>query len=623
MAAALLLFGAAGGRPDAARAAERPALDRARYIGVDEIRPGQKGYGLSVFEGSRIDTFEVEVLGVRHNYFPQNDMILAYGRGHGLEKSGIIAGMSGSPVYFDGRLAGALAYGWDFQSSPIMGITPIASMLPLSASAAVPADAGAPSGGLSGSRALFDTLLVTRGTDATRLVLEHLGRESGLSRTDGGRRAQSRVPLWTSGIDPAAVPGLESVLGPAGFVPLAAGGGDARAADLLPAAALVPGASVAVQLVRGDASMSAVGTVTWREGDRVLAFGHPMFHLGRTEFPMATATIETVMPSLESSFKFGTASQVVGTIDVDLRNGIGGRIGPGPRTIPLSITVSDPLVGSTETYRFAVAETPFLTPVLCASMAASSLMARGKRAGDATVDVDTRIRLGDGRTLTSRNTLTVGSPAAAPTAELIRPLSLLYDNPYETVAVAEVEQTVTIRHRSESLWLVNVVLLTPNLHAGQTARVSATLQNYRGETIQRTLELPLPAGLAAREYTLQVCDSGGWQQAEGRRAPGLFRPQTLDQIITLLNEELSTRHLVVALVDSRPGVTAPGRELGRLPVSVMAALRAPGVEDGMSLTQGTVEARALIEFDAPVEGCIDLKLTLSEDPRGRGRKGTR
>lgn len=624
-AAAALLVSLVAVYPLSSRARGEERLDRTRYIGVEEIRPGMKGYGLSVFAGSRIDTFHVEVLGVRHDYFPQNDMILAYGTGHGLEKSGIVAGMSGSPVYLDGRLAGALAYGWDFQSAPVMGITPIASMLPISGAALVPAEAGAAMSVTSGGRAFFDTLLTTRGVGVTALVLERLSESLAPGAGGSGEGVRRTVPLWMSGLDPGALPGLAPFLSAAGFVPLAAGAGGAPGdgGGALTEAALVPGAAVAVQIVQGDASLSAVGTVTWREGDRILAFGHPMFHLGRAEFPMSTATIETVMPSFESSFKFGTASRVVGTIDIDLRNGIGGRIGAPPRTIPLTITVDDPLAGGSAVYHYEIADSPFLTPVMCASMSGSSLIARGKRAGDTTVDVRTTIRLVDGRTLSGVNTLNVGSPSAASTSEIIRPLSLLYDNPWEKVTIASVEQRIALRHRSESLSLVHAVLLTPSPHAGETARVAATFQNFRGESLERTLELRLPDGLTPREYTLQVCDSGGWMEAEGRRAPGRFRPQSLDGMLELLNDEPSGRQLILALVDTRPGVTAPGRELGRLPGSVLAAFRTPGVEDGMSLTQGTVEARRVIDFDAPVEGCIDLKLTLTENPRGSGAKGSR
>lgn len=615
------------------------ALDRARYIEVDEIVPGMKGYGLSVFSGAVIDTFQVEVLGVRRNYFPKNDMILAYGRGHGLEHSGIVAGMSGSPVYFDGRLAGALAYGWDYQSSPIMGITPIASMLNLNEAAQVPADlAGVPGAASAQGRAAWEELLDTRGEAALGLAARRAARALGWSADPAAAGLTTRVPLWSSGLDPDALRQLTEWLAPTGLTPIGAGaearasgamgaraglmaGGAGAAADGAPLAAdaLVPGAAIAIPIVQGDASLSAVGTVTWREGDRVLAFGHPMFHMGRTALPMATARIETVMPSFASSFKFGTASQVVGTLDVDMRNGIGGRIGASPRTIPMDLMISDPLSGPPQNYHYEIVDNPDLTPVFCASMAGSSALALGKRLGDATVDVATTITLVDGRALKTVNTMNVGAPSQAAASQVVRPLSLLMDNPLGVVAVASVRQEVTIRHHTEALTLQQVVLTTPEPRVGGVIEASLLLKNYRGALERRAIRLAVPEGLPAREYLLQIADADTWLTKDGARAPALYRPQTIDQLLTLLSDERSETVLQMTLVDPRPGVAAPGAELGRLPGSVMAALRSGVGEDGLSLTQGTNVARGSLTLPVPVNGFVELKVTLKESARDDGR----
>lgn len=631
------LAGLTAVRPAGATA---PAFDRARYIGVDEIRPGMKGYGLSVFAGAVIDTFQVEVLGVRHNYFPKNDMILAYGRGHDLEHSGIIAGMSGSPVYFEGRLAGALAYGWDYQSSPIMGITPIASMLNITEAARVPAAAGGVPGAASATgRAAWEELLDTRGESALALAARRAATALGWSTEAAAPGLTPRVPLWASGFDPDALAWLTGWLAPTGLTPigagtgstpsglpraratLLAGGGGAGSADDLPLGpeALVPGAAIAIPIVQGDASLSAVGTVTWRDGDRVLAFGHPMFHMGRTALPMATARIETVMPSFASSFKFGTASQVVGTMDVDMRNGIGGALGPAPRTIPLDISISDPLSGPPQAYHFDIVDNPDLTPVFCASMAGSAVIALGKRMGDATVDVSTTIRLVDGRELTTTNTMNVGAPSSAAASQVVRPLSLLMDNPLGIVSVASVRQAVTIRHRLEALTLQQVVLATTEPRVGGTLEAMLVLKNYRGETERRTISLRIPEGLPARDYQLQIADADTWLTKDGGRAPALYRPQTIDQLLDRLRDERSETVLQMTLVDPRPGVAAPGLEMGRLPVSVMAALRSSAGEDGLSLTQGTNVARGELTLPVPVNGFVEMKVTLKESSRDDGR----
>ncbi len=584
---------------------------------ADELRPGMTGYGLTVLEGTRIDTFQVEIVGVRKNYFPQSDMILARASGLGLDRIGIAAGMSGSPIYIEGRLIGALAYGWPFMVTPIMGITPIEAMLEIDARAVESAGEPGRGGGLSGSgaRAAWDRLLVTRGVDALPLVtaLDPAPDRTALSRGAAELPGAARpigTPLWLGGFDDRLFPVLAEWLGPAGLVPLAAGSGGG--ADGPGAESLQPGAAVGVDLVRGDASAAAIGTVTLRDGDRILAFGHPFFHRGRSALPLSTATIQTVMPRLDDSFKFGSTARPVGVMDMDLRSGIGGRIGPVPAMIPVTVSIDDPLAGPAQTFRYEVATDEQLSGILAAWVTANSLLTNGKESGDATLDITTRMTLLDGRALETRNVAAAAFLPLAVAAEVARPAGLLLRNPLERVMLASVTVSVRIRHEMDVLTLDAVALATSRVESGKPLDVLVTLRNYRGDRIERRVAIPVPKELPAGAYALRVEDAGSFAQWDSQRAPGLYNVESVDQILAILSAEPPFNTLVVTLSDTRAGVSARGDDLGRLPPSVLSALSAPGVEGSYALTRGGVVSRQDVTLTGMVGGSRELSITVTE-----------
>lgn len=588
-------------------------------ISVDEIRPGMKGFGLSVFSGTRIDTFQVEVLDVRRNFMPQGDVILALGSGAGLEQSGIIAGMSGSPVYIEGRLAGALAYGWPYQVRPIMGITPIEQMLPMATPTGATGSPGQGGAATPERRAAWRSLLLAPPVDRLA-ALDAVLRPAGSSPepVDGAGRLQT--PLWLGGAAPSAGAMAEQWFRPWSLMPLAAGQGGASGRSGGPGPdELLPGAAIGVVISRGDFAATAIGTVTWRQGDRVLAFGHPMFQGGLSRLPMATATIETVMPRVSSSFKLGSAARTVGTIDLDMSTGIGGSIGPSPAMIPVTIEVTDEaLPRGSRTFRSEVLSHEQLTPLLAFVAASNSLLASGIEQGETVVDVESRFVLRDGRELRQRHRVASNAPASDAAVALARPIGLLLQNPFETVELASVEASITIRHRMEQLTLEEVVVRTADPRPGRPVVVDARLRNYRGAIVHRSLSLDLPADLAPGDYRLRVASGASQMAWDQNRAPGLYEPADLGRVIDMLAAEKPEDLLTIALVRPGPGVTAGGRELGHLPPSVFSALAAPGVEGPFALTLSTVAATADVRLDAAVGGGVDIPIRLDHDPRGRG-----
>ena len=348
-------------------------------IPVEEIHAGMRGYGLSVFKGTVPERFEVEVLGVLENQRPDGRYIVARLSGQNLEHTGVVAGMSGSPVYFEGRLAGAVAFAWAFATEPIAGITPIAAMRSIGVGGGPPALAGAavPRGG-----AAELAEIASRRIPSGRLD-EELGRFAH-TVSNGGRSAL----LWGASGFGASSRALLTRLLPSSALSLAELGGGQRAeidSDL------GPGTSVAALFVDGDLRLAATGTVTDRIGEKLLAFGHSA--IGVTEFslPLATSEVITVMPSAMSSFKLSNSGQAVGSFERDHVYGSVGRIGVPAHTVPLRIHVRAP---GERRFEMQLAELPAFLPALAAVGCLGAWDVAAGTAGVRSVDLQLRVELG-------------------------------------------------------------------------------------------------------------------------------------------------------------------------------------------------------------------------------------
>ncbi|MGB5173112.1 MAG: SpoIVB peptidase S55 domain-containing protein, partial [Thermoanaerobaculia bacterium] len=310
---------------------------------LDSVQPGLTGYGLSVFEGAIPERFEVEVLGVWRNTQPSTSFILARLKGRGLEASGVIAGMSGSPVYVDGRLLGAVSFSWLFANEAVAGITPIEQMRHLSAGES------STSSSQNGSRPREPRDLIS-GSLTWQEILEPLGSLEGT----GLDSAISGVQWSTVGFGSATRATLKGALDSLSAAGQASDTGDLR---------LVAGSSVSGVLVDGDLRLAATGTVTERRGDEILAFGHPFLGVGPLRVPMATSEVVTVVSSQMNSFKISNLGAVVGAFEMDRAAGMRGRVGAEAPMIPVSVRIAG-LVD--RQFALRVADLPLLTPTLVA-----------------------------------------------------------------------------------------------------------------------------------------------------------------------------------------------------------------------------------------------------------------
>src|SRR6266496_6254474 len=364
--------------PAPARPEVKPAqipIEKIQILPIEKITPGMKGYGVSdMGDGLGIQRFEVEVLGVLKRYAPRQDLILARVSGAGLENSGIIAGMSGSPIYIEDKLVGALAYGWPFSKDPICGITPIQSMLDIRHAPAAPPVPIA--GSAASTSALLSAFAAGHFTDRLDDLLKPFQA--------GPSGALAALPLPVSFGGALTAGSLFHRIAEASnwmMVP----SGTAASKSVGEPSPLKPGSAVATQLLSGDMDLSATGTVTWVEGNSVLAFGHPFLSMGPVSMPMSQAQVLTVLPSLFRSFKFAATGPVLGSITQDRSTGILGTFGTHAPMVPITVRISSDQIPS-QVYHFQAVHNSMLTPILTAIAIDNVLTTLEKRSGERTLD---------------------------------------------------------------------------------------------------------------------------------------------------------------------------------------------------------------------------------------------
>jgi len=319
-------------------------------MSIDEVKPGMVGVGRTVFQGTDLQDFKVQILGVLKNVAaPKRNLILARLEGGPLAETGVIAGMSGSPVYIDGRLVGAVSYSIGaFPKEPIAGITPIGEMIDATADSSSPSPSTHRAGTdarlelpitpehlTSALRATYDRIAMFADRPAD---VQAIGLPSGTGVEMGALLRPIATPLVMSGMDRTTTDLVSSMFRDAGFTPVLSGGasGDEPKSNAPPR----PGDPVGVALLGGDGEMGASGTITHIDGDRLYAFGHPFFNFGPTAFPMTRAYVYASLPSLMSSFKIASLGDVIGTVKQDRATAIAGTLGKGPDVIPITITLA-------------------------------------------------------------------------------------------------------------------------------------------------------------------------------------------------------------------------------------------------------------------------------------------
>jgi len=579
-------------------AADLPSDRPAEILPVEKITPGMKGYGFSdLGDGRGIQRFEVEMIGVLKRFAPKQDLILAKVSGAGLEHSGIIAGMSGSPIYVDGRLVGALAYGWPFSKDPICGITPIQSMLDIRHAPPAPP---VPIAGSAGSAGDIVSMFAERKfSGALDALLAPLRRSAA-----SGSLAALPIPVSFTG-GPAAGGGwlFDRVAAAAGWVATPAGSSGAAGVGGKDAG-VRPGSPISTVLLSGDMLLAATGTVTWVDGDSVLAFGHPFLSMGPIEMPMARADVLTVLPSVYRSFKFSDTGAVIGSVTQDRSTGILGTFGTRAAMVPITVRISSDEIPA-QTYRFEAVHNPMLTPVLAAIAIDNVLTTLEKRSGERTLVWKSAIKT-PGRDV-RWDTVFSGLQARE---EAVTSLALLANylmaNEFRDLSILGID--VEIRHsdRLQSGRIVNVEAGKERFRAGERVPIRVDVVDFRGGSRRVTLDLDVPRDTPPGPLTVFIGDGNAATAYDLTLYPA--DPQSLDQVLDFLARMRPPNSLNLIAYRRAPGAVVAGEPLAALPPSVAALLRDRGPGDATpDLSYLRLQSRS-IEQPVPIRGSVQLNL---------------
>ncbi len=540
--------------------------DSQRYIGIEEIKPGMDAYCLTDYGQAGIEKFTLKVLDVVHNLEPGRNAILVMGQDERFKHTGPVGGCSGSPVYIDGRLAGALAFGWAFSKDPLYGVTPIAEMLEVGLTTGA-AGSGKPSG------VAAMTVDFSKPIDLME-VAEKLA-----TRKLGGQNASGATllpcPLLVSGLPSEACQHLAGQLEAMGFmaVPGLSGSMDAKEGQTQ----LVPGGTLTMPLVTGDIKMNVLGTVTEVRDGCVYGFGHSFLGYGPTNLPMAGGKVYTVISSVQRSTKLGTSSEIIGAITSDESGAIFGRIGAKPAMIPLTVRIERFNTLEPRVYNCQVAYNQVLTASLVRSAISGAAFQAGPFPPEHSIQYTATIDLDDGRSIRFRNS-SANAELLEPSAEIAGALTLLMNNPYGGAGVKGIQfdVCVTPKNIDSYLWSVNVV--DSKVKPGDEIEAEVVIESYLKEKRRHQVRIPVPEDLPAGKYNLMFLGAYEYEAFLRKATPYRFLATNYLTLVDALNTVLNVNRtqLYCLLILPADGIALEKAELPKLPRTKALVLQSQG-----------------------------------------------
>jgi hypothetical protein len=598
------------------------------FMPVDEIRPGMTGEGRTVFKGYDVETFNVEILGVDHFAMAGSHMILAKLEGPYLEQHGVVAGMSGSPVFIDGRLIGAVAYGWTFSYAPYAGITPIENMWEVWNAIDDPdlADPGAKPGRTGESGFVWDW---EKDWQAYRDKIEGHGGVAASSLSGfrptlpafpeiEGELRPIRSPVFISSASPRVHQWMGNFLGHYGLDLMTAGslaGSGGGSGDTQDAPDLTHGSALGVPFITGDLSMGGVGTVTWVDKDRLIAFGHPMMFLGGTRMPMAHAWVFGFMQSYMRSFKLSEMRDIVGTIVQDRLFAIAGVIGEAPPTTRINVKVYGAAAARKKTYQFDAIRNPDLFPVLFLTSIMDAYSASVAEDDEVTVKTRATCHLSGGRTV-NREVLTSvrGNGIIESVFTIVSDVFMITNNPYQAADIERVDVDIQIRPGYSYDSLVNADTNYRKYRPGEDIRIDSRWSRWHQGEFNRQDRIRLPEDLDAGSLVIHIADSRASRMINRFHHPGRYRLRSFDDIIDFINLSNQPQdQLDIFLFEPALDIGVSDNELTGLPASVRDVLNRTVPMDELSVPVGRLISRRKIRLDRPIFGSRALVIEI--DPQ--------
>lgn len=555
---------------------------------LSEVRPGLKGVGRTVFEGDKVEEFQVEILGVLKNAIaPKHDVIIARLSGARLEKTGVVAGMSGSPVYIDGKLLGAVALSFPFSKEPIAGITPIEDMLQV-----VPEAAPTPSPHPAGSLAFHLGRVSGEAAGAGRLIPEEEGVTTALSKLlpaedAGPSLATLRLPLRFGGFPSEVIENYAALFRQMGFEPLQGGTMSAGETPAPAPAELQAGSMISLLLVRGDLNLNVDCTVTLRQSGRLYACGHRVLLTGPAEIPFAQSRVLATVPSLYVSFKLDAPGPTLGTIRQDRFSAIYGVVGDKASLIPVHIKV-DSTLNKKADYNFEIVKEPFLSPLLLNLGVVSTLSATERMLGPSTLEIQGKIRLSGVESVDLEDVVSADINAAgAAGAAVSTPLTYLLSSAFPDMRIEGIDLSILARNEKRVATLDQVWSTKSEVRPGDHIEVTALLRTPSGETVIQKIPVDIPDSVTDKTLSVVVGSGAVMNALQFRFNPLTSTPRDLRQFVRNLNRMRRNNRLYALVMAPQRSFILQGDEYPSPPPSLVQTFLADPAVSSSVIFSGT------------------------------------
>ena len=587
---------------------------------TNEIKPGMSGIGKTVFYGNKIDEFGFEVLDIIKNFYPKQDVILVRLTGEKAEMNGVVSGMSGSPMYIDGKLIGALAIRFgSFMKEPIGGVMPIEEMYPI-----VDLESK------RGQETTINTSLLPGymdaalcGTDGS--IWQNLATgiiQSGSAEQTSAAQIQS--PLLFSGFDSRLVAQFSSLFEPMGFTVTSGGSGSQKSGtDNTP---VEPGSAISQVFISGDMSIESTGTVTAVYDQKLLAFGHYIFNMGPINLPLARANILATLPSMMGSSKMAASDEIIGTFRQDRLTGVYGDLSIKPNTVPVDIDFKT-VTGKDQAYHFDMAQDKSLNNIIPLFLRSALIQAltAGRLAGNLnSMDFQSTVSFVDGREIKLDDFfsseqrfgfLASGMDANQAADLLASALGVLMVNDFESPDI----QAISVKAHEikgeriakiKNIWQ-NKKTVTPN----DTLNFSIDLETTDNQKIKLSRSFAIPQNIDARQLIVFISSAATLTQYEIQTNRSKYIPVNFDHMLSILRERRKNNHLYIQIQVQDRGLLLEGNELSALPPSVMNVMGTIKTNSSSKGMQNRVLYEESIPTDYEITGA--KRLSVRVNPPGK------
>jgi len=564
---------------------------------LSEIKTGMEGEGKTIFKGSNIESFKFKVLGILDKFVSDKNLIIAELFAPELNEGGVIAGMSGSPVYINGKLIGSVSYGLsNFSKKPIAGITPIEDILKISAY-----------GGPVANVEISD-IKIDFSKENVKRVAEAIQNELVSRMSFSPARNLTPIKLFASsrGFCPQAVHVLQGI-----FVPLQnlGIGAEVDKKKLSPEMFTVrPADAVSIPLIRGDASYAATGTVTHVDGKKVYIFGHPFFNLGTVEFPLHRAEVISVVPSYENSFKLATTRNMVGVVQQDRFSGVLGELGKTPYMIPLKIFLKN----RNRNFNLEVVNHPLLTPTLTYISLLNALLAEFQEFGFQSIAVTGKIFI-ENEDNVVLNDLFSGTTAFDEFSTLVMAINyFLLNNQEKSIKIQKMDFEIIGRETIKKAQLENVLINENSYLPGELMDIRMKLKNEKGDSFEEQITIKAPNLKPGSVFYLLVADAGEVTEFDNKAIKTVYFPNKLSALIRAINNIRRNNRIYLKIFVPAQGIFIKGFEYSYLPSSIRNVLLFNSLgNDQANMALSTI-AEYQYEVPAVVSGKKIFKLIIKE-----------